>query len=150
VHVFDRVSDGPKPELVRALGATYHAETLPDSGVRGDVIVECTGVTSVVLDAMRCGALDAITCLTGVSTPGTQVPVDIGSLNRQEVLRNDVVFGSVNANRRHYEQAGRALAAADQDWLGRLLSRIVPLAQFEDALTHRPTDVKVVLDLQAG
>ena len=25
VHVLDRVTDGPKPELVRRLGATYHA-----------------------------------------------------------------------------------------------------------------------------
>ena len=147
VHVFDRVTDGPKPDLVRALGATYHSETLPDSGVRADVLVECTGVTSVVLDAISCGALDAITCLTGVSSPGTSVPVDVGALNRNAVLRNDVVFGSVNANRRHYEAGAHALAKADQAWLLRLISRTVPLAQFADGFTRRPDDVKVVLDL---
>ena len=43
VHVFDRVTDGPKPGLVRDLGATYHTDTLTGSGVRTEVMVECTG-----------------------------------------------------------------------------------------------------------
>jgi len=32
VHVFDRVTDGPKPGLVRDLGAVYHTDTLTGSG----------------------------------------------------------------------------------------------------------------------
>ena len=32
VHVLDRVTSGPKPELVRALGATYHTERVTDIG----------------------------------------------------------------------------------------------------------------------
>jgi glucose 1-dehydrogenase len=150
VHVFDQVTSGPKPELVAALGATYHSDTLPDSGVKGDVIVECTGVSSVVVDAMSCGAIDAVTCLTGVSTPGKQQSLDIGGMNRNWVLRNDVVFGSVNANRRHYDAAAKALAAADIGWLGRLVTRRVPLSSYADGFARRPNDVKVVLDLMAG
>ena len=37
------------------------------------------------------------------------------------------MFGSVNANRRHYEMAAEALQRADRGWLGRLISRRVPL-----------------------
>jgi len=111
------------------------------------VLVECTGVTSVVLDTINCGALDAITCLTGVSTPGSTVPVDIGGVNRSEVLRNDVVFGSVNANRRHYEAAATALQEADQSWLERLITRRVPLEDFQQGFARQQDDVKVVLDL---
>lgn len=147
VHVFDQVTDGPKPELVRALGATYHSDTLPDSKLAADVLIECTGVASVVLDVMTCGARDSIACLTGVSNPGKQVPVDLGALNRTAVLENQVVFGTVNANRRHYEAAAAALTAADAAWLERLISRRVPLENYADAFTHRPTDVKVVLEL---
>lgn len=148
VHVFDVVKDGPKPGLVRDLGATYHHESLPDSGLKPDVLVECTGVTSVVLDAFRCRAQDAITCLTGVSGTGKQTAVDVGALNREEVLMNGVVFGSVSANRRHYDAGAKALAAADKDWLRRLISRRVPLEEFTEAFDHHPDDVKVVLDLQ--
>jgi glucose 1-dehydrogenase len=147
VHVFDQVTSGPKPELVAALGATYHSDTLSDSGVKGDVLVECTGVASVVIDAMSCGAIDAITCLTGVSTPGKQESLDIGGLNRNWVLRNDVVFGSVNANRRHYDAAAKALASADISWLGRLITRRVPLSSYADGFARRSDDVKVILDL---
>lgn len=148
VHVFDVVADGLKPDLVRALGATYHSEGMPASGLAPDVIVECTGVPQVVVEALTLGAADRITCLTGVSGIGQSLPLDIGSLNRDAVLRNDVVFGSVNANRRHYEQAAAALLRADVAWLARLISRRVPLDEFADAFDRRPDDVKVVLDLQ--
>ncbi|MFP3580050.1 glucose 1-dehydrogenase [Arthrobacter sp. fls2-241-R2A-200] len=147
VHVFDLVKDGPKPELVRKLGATYHSEPLPESGLRPDILVECTGVTPVILDALSCRAQDAITCLTGVSSTGKPAKVDVGALNREEVLSNGVVFGSVNANKRHYDAGAAALAKADQEWLGRLISRRVPLGDFEAAFQRRPDDVKVVLDI---
>ncbi|MDQ1666476.1 MAG: glucose 1-dehydrogenase [Actinomycetota bacterium] len=150
MHVFDRVTDGPKPRLVRDLGATYHSDTLRESGIKADVMVECTGVTAVVLDTMLCGALDAITCLAGVSTPGTTVPVDIGNMNRSTVLGNHVIFGSVNANRRHYEAAADALSKADASWLGRLITRRVPLEQYAGAFVRQAGDVKVVLELQGG
>src|SRR5512134_468130 len=48
VHVLDRVDSGPKPALVRALDATYHAGRTHDVGFEPDVIVECTGVGSVI------------------------------------------------------------------------------------------------------
>jgi len=73
------------------------------------VMAECTGVSSVVLESMKCGATDATTCLTGVSRPGTKTPVDFGLVNRGTVLGNEVVFGSVNANRRHDASAATAL-----------------------------------------
>jgi threonine dehydrogenase-like Zn-dependent dehydrogenase len=147
VHVFDLVTDGPKPELVRDLGATYHPDTLPDSGVLADVVVECTGVPSVIVDVLTHPATDTISCLTGVSSVGRVLPLDIGSVNREAVLANDVVFGTVNANRRHYEAAASALLAADRDWLARLITRRVPLADYATAFARDKHDVKVVLEL---
>jgi hypothetical protein len=68
-------------------------------------------------------------------------------LNRTAVLNNDVIFGTVNANRRHYEAAAAALAAADHDWLSRLITRRVALADFADGFARRADDVKVVLEV---
>jgi hypothetical protein len=62
------------------------------------------------------------------------------------VLENDVVFGSVNANRRHYEAAAAALMRADRSWLARLVTRRVPLERWEEALEPRAADVKAVID----
>ena len=63
------------------------------------------------------------------------------------MLENDVVFGTVNANRRHYEAAAAALAAADRGWLERLITRRVPLDRWREALEREPDDIKVVVEL---
>jgi hypothetical protein len=78
---------------------------------------------------------------------GRRIELDAGALNRATVLENDAVFGSVNANLRHYRAAAQALADADATWLHRLITRRVPLADFEKALRPSPDDVKVVLTL---
>jgi threonine dehydrogenase-like Zn-dependent dehydrogenase len=145
VHVLDRVSDGPKPALVADLGATYHHGTIAEACADADVVIECTGVDQLVFDAWDDMAPGGIVCLTGVSSGGRQLPVDPGALNRRMVLGNEVVFGSVNANRRHYEQGAEALAKADRSWLARLITRQVPLDQWQDALTRQPDDVKVAI-----
>ncbi|MBV9661484.1 MAG: hypothetical protein JO337_10030, partial [Acidimicrobiales bacterium] len=89
---------------------------------------------------------NGIVCLTGVSSGGRDIPVDVGMLNRRLVLENDVVFGSVNANRRHYEAGAKALAEADKDWLAQLITRKVPLSEWQDAYKRQPGDVKVILE----
>jgi glucose 1-dehydrogenase len=144
LHVMDRHRDGPKPALIRALGGTHHAGEIPGD-LAPDVIIECTGAPSVVIDVLCHAAGAGIVCLTGVSTGGRPLPFDSGEFNRRMVLRNDVVFGSVNANRAHYETAAAALAAADPQWLNALITRRVPLARWPDAFERHPTDVKVVL-----
>ncbi len=53
VHVLDRTVSGPKPDPVRALGATYHVGTVSGVGFEPDVIVECTGVGQVIRDAIE-------------------------------------------------------------------------------------------------
>ena len=75
-----------------------------------------------------------------------RLSLDVGALNNELVLENDVVFGSVNANRRHFEAAAEALAQADRDWLGRLITRTVPLDRWQEALDKGDDDVKVVVD----
>jgi threonine dehydrogenase-like Zn-dependent dehydrogenase len=151
VHVLDQMTDGAKPRLVHDLGATYHHGDIDDvtAQVRPDVVIEATGVPQLVLAAISGTAAYGITVLTGVSVGGREVVTDPGLLNRGLVLENDVVVGSVNANLRHYALAAKALADADLDWLGRLVSRRVPLADFDKAFDPRDDDVKVILDLQA-
>jgi glucose 1-dehydrogenase len=147
VHVLDRVTSGPKPDLVADLGATYHSGKISDAVDHADVVVECTGVGELVLDAIDKTGPDGIVCLTGVSAAGRTLTIDPGALNRELVLDNELVFGTVNANRRHYQAAAEALAKADQSWLERLISRRVPLDRWSDALQRHPDDVKTVIDL---
>jgi threonine dehydrogenase-like Zn-dependent dehydrogenase len=92
-------------------------------------------------------APSGVVCLIGIGGHH-EVSFDFGQFNRTMVLNNDVVLGSVNANRRHYELAGKSLAEADHTWLGRLISRRVPLARWQEALEQRPDDIKVVVDFR--
>jgi glucose 1-dehydrogenase len=147
VHVLDRATKGAKPEAVHALGARYHTGDVTEVAkqVEPDIVVECTGVAELVAGAMRHTAPGAIVCLTGVAASRT-LSVDVGTLNNELVLENDVVFGSVNANRRHFEQAVKSLREAAPDWLGRLITRTVPLDRWEEALEKGDDDIKVVVD----
>jgi glucose 1-dehydrogenase len=151
VHVLDRAEEGLKPELVRDLGATYDTGSVAElaEDMQPDVIVECTGVAQLVIDAMQHNAPGAVVCLTGVA-PQRSLNIDVGALNNEVVLENDVVFGSVNANRRHFEQAGEALRRADPSWLGRLITRRVPLERWKDALDKGEDDIKTVIEFPAG
>ena len=146
VHVLDVVEEGIKPQLAEALGAQYHTKPIGEIGLAPDIIVECSGVPSVVVDVLYQSGHDGIVCLTGVSPRGRNVTIDAGALGREIVLRNDAIFGSVNANRAHYEQAAQALADANSDWLQQLITRRVPVAQYADALQRHDDDVKVVLE----
>jgi threonine dehydrogenase-like Zn-dependent dehydrogenase len=147
VHVIDQMTSGVKPDLVHDLGATYHSGAVADACPDPDVIIECTGVSTLVVDAMTYVGTGGVVCLTGVSSGGHTITVDEGALNRSMVLENVAVVGSVNANRRHYETAAAALARADNPWLERVVSRRVPLAQWQEALTRQPDDVKVIVEV---
>jgi threonine dehydrogenase-like Zn-dependent dehydrogenase len=147
VHVLDRATEGIKPEAVQALGGRYHAGDVTELAkeIEPDIVVECTGVAELVAGAMQHTAPGAIVCLTGVASSRT-LSLDVGALNNELVLENDVVFGSVNANRRHFEQAVKSLTDADQDWLRRLITRTVPFDSWPDALEKGDDDIKVVVE----
>jgi threonine dehydrogenase-like Zn-dependent dehydrogenase len=147
VHVLDREDAGPKPDLVRALGATFHTGRATDAGGPFDVVVEATGVGAVIVDALGVLAADGVLCLTGLSPRGRTLQVDMGGAGTDLVLGNRQVVGSVSAARAHYETAAAALAAADPDWLERMITRRIPLADAAGSLERRPEDVKAVIEL---
>jgi glucose 1-dehydrogenase len=147
VHLVDHNESVRKRGLVRSLGATYHADGLDElDDLKPDILMECSGAPSVVRDVLGRTAACGIVCLVGVSAPGHDFDIDVGLLNRTMVLDNDTVFGSVNANCRHYEMAVEALQRADKAWLERLITRRVPVAQWTLALDRQPDDIKVIVD----
>jgi len=148
VHVLDRVDSGPKPQLVRDVGATFHAGDVKDIGVAPDIVIECTGYGPLVFELTDVVAKDAVICLAGISASKRETEIGLDEINKQMVLENIVLFGSVNAARRHYEQAAEALAKADLQWLTKLVSRKVPLSDYKQALQRHDDDVKVAIDLR--
>ena len=145
VHVLSRETTGPKPDLVRALGATYHSGSVQDVGFEPDVIVECTGVGQVIADSIRGIGAGGVVCLTGVGSGGRTAGLSTADVAADMVLRNNVIVGSVNANKRHWYKAGAALARADRSWLRRVVSRSERPENFAQALDRGEDDIKVVV-----
>jgi len=144
VHVLDRVETGLKPDLVRALGATYHSGRVLDLGFEPDVIVECTGVGSVIADSIQKIGAGGVVCLTGVGSGGV-TNLALADVAAAAVLKNNVLVGSVNANKRHWYKASERLARLDRKWLSRLITRYEKPENFKEALERQPDDIKVVI-----
>lgn len=146
VHVLDRTVGGLKPELVTSLGGHYHNAPVEElANMEFDTILECTGARAVIAALELHAGHNAVICLAGVSSPGHDDAFDLGQSNRLAVLRNLTIFGTVNANHRHYADAVALLGSADPAWLKRLITRTVPLADFPQAFENGPHDIKVVL-----
>jgi len=145
VHVLARGETGPKPELVRALGATYHSGSVTSLDFEPDVIMECTGVGSVIAECLLKIAASGVVCLTGVGHGGKVPQVATADVASSAVLKNNVVFGSVNANKRHWFKGAEALARADRTWLNRLITRRERPENFQQALARNSEDIKVVI-----
>jgi len=144
VHVLDRHKTGPKPELVGDLGATYHSGSVLDIGFEPDVIVECTGAGPVIADSIQKIGAGGVVCLTGVGGGGiaSRAVADVAAA---AVLKNNVVVGSVNANKRHWYKASDRLARLDRKWLSRLITRYEKPENCIQALNRKPDDIKVVI-----
>jgi len=150
VHVLDRSESGVKPELVNSLGATYHCGTVANIGLEPDVVIECTGVGQVISDCIRSVAAGGIVCLTGVGSGGKTGNVPTADVAAEVVLQNNVVIGSVNANKRHWYKATQVLARADRSFLSRLITRSEPPDAFQRALQRTPEDIKVVIQFSVA
>ena len=66
VHVVDLATEGPKRDLVEALGAHYHAGDAADVDADVDVVIECTGLGAVGRSAAQRVVSGGIMCLTGI------------------------------------------------------------------------------------
>jgi len=145
VHVLDQYETGSKPDLVRELGATYHSCTVSELDFEPDAIVECTGVGPVIAASIQKIAPNGIVCLTGVGHGGVLNTTPVADVASAAVLRNNVIVGSVNANKRHWFKAGEILAKADRKWLAKLITRREKPENFMQALQRTPDDIKVVI-----
>ncbi|MGH8479393.1 MAG: glucose 1-dehydrogenase [Gammaproteobacteria bacterium] len=147
LHVYDRDRGAGKCDLVARIAGQYHCDSIEAAcALAADVTLECTGASEVIAKVIGRNAPGGIVCLAGLSSGAHHVSYDFTGLNRTMVLENDVVFGTVNANRRHYELAAAALAQADAGWLRSLISRRVALADWRQAIERRAGDIKVVID----
>lgn len=159
VFVYDRAASGPKVDLVSAIGASYllakdHELGNPLVEELGhiDIAIEATGYAPLSFELADTVGTNGVVVLTGVSGGNREVTIAVDHLNLEMVLANKVIFGTVNANRRHFEAAVADLEHIEQcwpGWLERCITRRVPHADYRAALERGSDDVKVVVEISS-
>lgn len=155
VHVYSRGDGGRARAIIEGAGAEFLSsddhrldERLARTIGPLDIVIEATGYSPLALRAMNVVGPNGVVCLTGVSAGSRTMTIDTDQLNLELVLENKLVFGTVNANRRHFESGALHLQAIEARWPGLLARMITREVRFEefgpDALSHAE-DVKVVV-----
>jgi threonine dehydrogenase-like Zn-dependent dehydrogenase len=150
-------ADSDRAELVRSLGASYvSGRDVPLTEIASrvgaaDVIFEAVGVAKVAFQAISALAPNGICILSGVPGPGRLVEFDLDSVMRDVVMKNQVIFGTVNASRSAFEESVGYLErfmVLFPDSVHRLITR---RARLEDApaLLSRGGGIKQVIQLAA-
>lgn len=118
-----------------------------------DIILDATGIASLEFNLLDALALNGAYVITGI--PGGDHPLQIagGELIRQLVLGNQVMLGSVNAARGHFQMAVNDLRRAHLRWGNHIASLIThkhSVSEFMQSVEHhQPDDIKTVVEWSA-
>jgi threonine dehydrogenase-like Zn-dependent dehydrogenase len=157
--VYSRDAEGgDKSKLVESFGASYVSaasrpiETLAERTGEFDVVLEAVGVAPVMMAAARSLRANGVLVLTGIPSEGAATEINVGRSLRELVLKNQVVFGTVNAGRRDYLSAIQELEqfmTLFPDSVRKLITRRLPLGEASRMLTHGD-GIKNVVQLNAA
>jgi threonine dehydrogenase-like Zn-dependent dehydrogenase len=144
----------PKAEVARAIGAAYvSSEDVPPDRLAAkfgaiDVVYEAAGASKVAFEVMQAMGPNSVFVFTGV--PGRKAPVSLDTdlLMRNLVLKNQIVYGTVNAGRDAFEAAVADVGEFLKRWpeaLPSLISGRHPVAKARELLLGRTGGIKHVL-----
>lgn len=144
----------PKARWVESVGARYlSAATTTVTAMAErignlDLIYEATGAASVAFHALQAIGVNGVFVFTGV--PGRKGPIelDADAIMRDLVLKNQLVFGTVNAGADAYQAAVSDLAQFHARWpepLRALITSRNPPEAAPDLLARPPTGIKTVV-----
>jgi threonine dehydrogenase-like Zn-dependent dehydrogenase len=147
-----------RAQIARQLGAEYVSvegiplQSLTDLVGRPDLIVEATGSAHVVFDAMGMLGLNGVLCLLSVTGGSAVSEEPIDRINQLLVLGNQVVFGSVNANPRHFAMGVKDFVRIERKWpgaLSRLITSRLPWSDHRTWFIERRSGIKTTLEISA-
>jgi len=147
----------PRADLCSAIGAQYVSSQTTSvdemakivGGI--DLVYEAVGASSLAFDVMRVLGTNGVFIFTGV--PGRKAPIEVDAdlLMRDFVLKNQVIYGTVNAGKQAFLDAIGDLAEFRRRWpdaLRKLITGRFGIAQAIDLLTGRVVGIKNVVSLR--
>lgn len=112
-----------------------------------DVVYEATGAPELSFEILAVLGINGIFIFTGIPAEKTPTKIEIDSLMRSLVLKNQTVVGTVNAGPAAFELAVQDLEKFYKRWLGVLqsmISRRSMIENFREALL-KPEGIKIAL-----
>src|SRR5688572_22647798 len=154
-YVYSRSAEpNPKADLVNSIGAKYiSSQTVSVAKFAKevgnvDLVYEALGVASITFDVLKILGLNGVFVFTGIPPHKPAIPVEADILMRDMVLKNQVVVGTVNADRPAFESAIRDLGVFKQRWpkaLSSVISGRFPMEAYRELLLGKATGIKNVI-----
>jgi threonine dehydrogenase-like Zn-dependent dehydrogenase len=153
--VFSReASESHKAAWVQSVGARFasSSELSPRQLIEQigevDFVYEAAGAAPFAFKCLEALGPNGIFVFSGV--PGRRGPIEIegSTIMRNLVLKNQIVYGTVNAGPQAFRSAIEDLAEFDRRWpepLRALISGRHPPERHEAVLLHRPAGIKHVI-----
>lgn len=138
-------SDSIRAKIVEEIGGTYidgrtlKYKDMPAKLGQIDLIIEAAGIAQISFHLLEALGVDGGIVFTGVPDPHGAVTVPGGCLIHDLVLKNQVMLGSVNAAKKHWDLAIRDLEQANEKWgsaISKLISSRVPCDRFHQAISE--------------
>jgi glucose 1-dehydrogenase len=147
VSVFSREpADSLRAKLLERSGVRY----LTSLDGEYDFVFEATGAPQLVVAGLERLRSSGVMAILGVVSNREAMPVAMGALATRIMINNQVLFGSVNSNRRDFEQAVTDLGEMERRWPGLIAAMFTRRAAFErfaDVLSRKEDDIKVLIEV---
>lgn len=149
-------SASARPKWLEVIGGHYvDGRQVPANQVKKkvgamDLILDASGIASLEFNLLDALARNGAYAITGIPSGDHPLQIDASELIRQLVLDNQVMVGSVNAARGHFQMAVDDLSQAQLRWGGHIAALITnryPFGQFAELVGHHPPDaIKEVIE----
>ena len=162
-YVADIVSeDTPKVHLVRHMNAIYVdtrgktpaeivGQCFEASGAI-DIIFEAAGAAATAIELINYMSRSSIYVMTGIPRKEMMLQVDGAQLVRQLVRYNQVIVGSVNSNRNHFQMALDDMGEVNvrfNGMLGEMITNRFQLEEYEQAFALDDSKhIKTVIEVE--
>jgi threonine dehydrogenase-like Zn-dependent dehydrogenase len=154
-YVYSRdPADGPKAEMVRTIGASYVVadeftpQKLAERLGNIDVVYEAAGASRASFELLKHLGTNGVFIFTGVPGRKAPIPLDTDLIMRNLVLKNQVVYGTVNAGTEAFDAAIRDLGLFVERWPAAVRSLITgrfPMKEYRELLLEPPRGIKNVI-----
>ena len=154
-YVYSRSkSPNPKAELVEQIGAKYFSkydispQELAEEVGNIDLIYEAVGGSEFAFDVLQVLGTNGVFVFTGIPAPETRLEIDSDILMRRIVLENLAIVGTVNADRKAFEDAIADLGEFKKRWpetIKKVISGRYDISDHQELLVGKSKGIKNVI-----